>query len=529
MPAADAKAPPRDHVRETLETLVFVVVLVLILQLFVLEAFVIPTGSMAETQLGYHKNVVCQQCQYGFPVNCSDEVERPSRDTYVYGYKCPNCQNVGMVDWNGVVSPTGGDRVLVHKAMSADERGRVVVFKYPVAPQKKQQAQNYIKRCVGFGEETIALAYGDLYVTKALKYADRTRPDDPRDEWQEAFTFPRDPAALALFADGKAKGFPAGIDGFELFRKPDELAMAMRRIVSDNDFQPADLLGKVPPRWATRPGEGAGWAAEDAKPAKTFTHQGDAIGWIGYRHLVKARDGDNAPQKITNGMGYNGGLGYGDSDQPARLRSLKSDVGGSENLWVGDLMLECAAKLEAGSQLTLELSKGEHRYQATFADGRVTLVRTGPGNWPPVTRPTSIGKPGTYQLRFANIDCRLRVWVNDTAIDFGAEADYPPTADGKEDHPNNLEAPAGVAAKGTVAVSGLKLWRDTHYTPDFFRSGTTRDTVETYYVHPGHYLCLGDNSAQSSDGRTWGVVPERLMIGRAVFTFWPRHRIGVIR
>ena len=118
--AADAKAPPRDHVRETLETLVFVVVLVLILQLFVLEAFVIPTGSMAETQLGYHKNVVCQQCQYGFPVNCSDEVERPSRDTYVYGYKCPNCQNVGMVDWNDRVSPTSGDRVLVHKAMSAD-------------------------------------------------------------------------------------------------------------------------------------------------------------------------------------------------------------------------------------------------------------------------------------------------------------------------------------------------------------------------------------------------------------------------
>ena len=167
-------------------------------------------------------------------------------------------------------------------------------------------------------------------------------------------------------------------------------------------------------------------------------------------------------------------------------------------------------------------------YLGTVMDAE-TLVRTGPGNWPPVTRPTSIGKPGTYQLRFANIDCRLRVWVNDTAIDFGAEADYPPTADGKEDHPNNLEAPAGVAAKGTVAVSGLKLWRDTHYTPDFFRSGTTRDTVETYYVHPGHYLCLGDNSAQSSDGRTWGVVPERLMIGRAVFTFFPVHRIGVIR
>jgi signal peptidase I len=525
---ADAKAPPRDHVRETLETLVFVVVLVLILQLFVLEAFVIPTGSMAETQLGYHKNVVCQQCRYEFPVNCSDEVERPSHDTYVAGYTCPNCQHAGMIDWAGRrVAPTSGDRVLVHKAMSPDDRGRVVVFKFPVAPQRKQQAQNYIKRCVGFGGETVAISYGDLYVTKALKYTDHPQPDDPRDEWQEGYTYPRDPLALKLFADGKEKGFPAGVDGFELVRKPDELAMEMRRIVYDNDHQPADLIDKCPPRWNTRAGEGAGWAADNPKAPKVFTHQGDSLGWIGYRHLSKVRDpeGNTNPQKITNGMGYNGGLGYNDEFRPHLLRPLKP-AGGAEDYWVGDLMLECTAKVETGSEVTMELSRGEHRYQATFADGKVTLVRTGPGNWSPVSRPTPITRPGTYALRFANVDCRMRVWVNDAAVDFGGEADYPPTKAGdKPVDKNDLEAPAGVAARGTVAVSGLRLWRDTYYTPQ----RGNEDAVETYFVHPGHYLCLGDNSAQSSDGRTWGVVPERLMIGRAVFTFFPVHRIGVIR
>src|SRR5262249_27581093 len=40
---------PRDPARESVETIVFVVVLVLLLKLFVTEAFVIPTGSMAET------------------------------------------------------------------------------------------------------------------------------------------------------------------------------------------------------------------------------------------------------------------------------------------------------------------------------------------------------------------------------------------------------------------------------------------------------------------------------------------------
>ncbi len=64
--------PTRDSLRELVETIVFVVVLVLILKLFVVEAFVIPTGSMAETLLGYHKRVECEQCGYEFPVNSSE-------------------------------------------------------------------------------------------------------------------------------------------------------------------------------------------------------------------------------------------------------------------------------------------------------------------------------------------------------------------------------------------------------------------------------------------------------------------------
>src|SRR5262249_4813982 len=47
----------RDSFREVVETIVFVVVLVLLLKSFLAEAFVIPTGSMATTLLGYHKQV----------------------------------------------------------------------------------------------------------------------------------------------------------------------------------------------------------------------------------------------------------------------------------------------------------------------------------------------------------------------------------------------------------------------------------------------------------------------------------------
>ncbi|MFM7540731.1 MAG: signal peptidase I [Planctomycetota bacterium] len=48
-------------------------------------------------------------------------------------------------------------------------------------------------------------------------------------------------------------------------------------------------------------------------------------------------------------------------------------------------------------------------------------------------------------------------------------------------------------------------------------------------VPPGHYLCLGDNSTHSSDSRSWGTVPGRLMLGRAVGVYWPLGRIGLIR
>src|SRR5690348_16217397 len=54
----------KDGTREVIETIVFVVVLVLLLKTFLAEAFVIPTGSMATTLLGYHLDVTCDMCGY---------------------------------------------------------------------------------------------------------------------------------------------------------------------------------------------------------------------------------------------------------------------------------------------------------------------------------------------------------------------------------------------------------------------------------------------------------------------------------
>jgi len=81
----------KDGFREIVETIVFVVVLVLLLKTFQAEAFVIPTGSMATTLLGYHKDVACEKCRYRFKVNASDEVEKRPPDI-VESWFCPNCR-----------------------------------------------------------------------------------------------------------------------------------------------------------------------------------------------------------------------------------------------------------------------------------------------------------------------------------------------------------------------------------------------------------------------------------------------------
>jgi hypothetical protein len=99
---APSKAPVKpvevkDTFRELIETIVFVVVLVLMLKTFLAEAFVIPTGSMADTLLGYHYKVRCEECGKDNLVNASSEAEAPP------GFRVPlitksQCQNCGHLN-----------------------------------------------------------------------------------------------------------------------------------------------------------------------------------------------------------------------------------------------------------------------------------------------------------------------------------------------------------------------------------------------------------------------------------------------
>src|SRR5205814_3100321 len=166
---------------------------------------------------------------------------------------------------------------------------------------------------------------------------------------------------------------------------------------------------------------------------------------------------------IDNFLGYNAGR---DVDPATGLLTTRGTE--FDRLWVGDLILECEAELAGGAEtaVVLELSKGINRFRATFADGKVTLERTGPGGEafkkPP--RPCKV-TAGRYKLRFANVDCRLWVWVDGKKVDFGEEGEYQPVEPGPGDgtspegwvKANDIDAPARLGAKGHETVRSITL------------------------------------------------------------------------
>jgi hypothetical protein len=68
-----APAPPNHATRETIESIVIAFVLAFLFRTFEAEAFVIPTGSMAPTLMGKHKDVDCLKCGHRYRVTASEE------------------------------------------------------------------------------------------------------------------------------------------------------------------------------------------------------------------------------------------------------------------------------------------------------------------------------------------------------------------------------------------------------------------------------------------------------------------------
>ncbi|MFO0960293.1 MAG: signal peptidase I [Isosphaeraceae bacterium] len=258
---AATPVPARSLSRPLVECLVVLMLGVLLFRTFIAEAYIVPTGSMAPTLLGQHRELVCPNCGSRFAVGLDDQ--GPSGRVV--------CHNCGQDDLEQAsVSERDGDRLLVLKHLydwRPPRRYEVVVFHNP-----NQPTQAYVKRLVGLPGESVQIKDGDLYI------------------------------------DGR------------IARKSPEEQWAMRIPVYDHDFPARDSARY--PRWRAQVGRGqrdlrSGWEPS----GHGFVHRkadediGRVPDWLEYRHLDPDR-GDYGP--IRDMTPYNGARGSGEH----RVRDL---------------------------------------------------------------------------------------------------------------------------------------------------------------------------------------------------------------
>jgi signal peptidase I len=560
--------------RETVESIVVAIILAFLFRTFVAEAFVIPTGSMAPTLQGRHKDVVCEKCGLQYRTGASEENDDDRRQLrVVVATTCPNCRYSMPLDIFGTSSHKTftGDRILVSKfsfELAEPDRWDVFVFKYP-----GNAKQNYIKRLIGLPNETIRIRHGDIYVRK----------------------------------DGETE--------FRIARKPEHKMRAMLQLVDDSKFVPDELIeAGWPVRWQAWSPNGASanaaWTTDDH--GRSFSTDGSAPrdAWLRYHHAIPDDEvwwfvENNKPlpdlgkwqgQLITDFYAYNAftsvppyEIDRGSYD-PGRLPneffdSFDNVHFGSQNTrpmgyhWVGDLAVEAEIEIESASgKLLLKLVEGGINYRCTIdvEDGTATVsieggeadfVNESGGKFATRTAQTSVKRPGTYRLRFSNVDDELRLWVNNHAVVFDGPTTFLPPANLRptwsEQDPGDL-APLGIGSNNlAMKVNRLQVLRDVYYvavsnywenqssttaydydnlafddgeeimlTLNDPRSWATtglfdaRRTVE-FSLGDNQFFPLGDNSPQSSDARLWNIhgpepfVQRNLLTGKALVIYWP--------
>ena len=491
------------QVKETIEQLLIAFILAFTFRAFVVEAFVIPTGSMAETLYGAHRDYTCSSCGYPYAVGAGTRS--------LHERVCPNCNWVDSLRRSG--PPNAGDRIVVLKWLYAlggrfgPKRWDVTVFKAPFDGKT-----NYIKRLVGLPNEVIELIDGDLYVADTSQIPQRIR-DILLDETQQLT--PEDRAAL----DAELR----------IARKTDLAQQALWTTVYNADYPAA-------PR-ETRPA----WHG--------VVHNGQApTHWeLSDRRILF--DGLQAEpeflqlthEDFKDHYGYNGGAG----------RRV-----------VSDLRIHCTAIRRAGEgALHLVLSKRDELYVAQLypnGSGKVLHKNlAGPlparqlGLWR--HRPWRVGVP--VEIEFWNVDKRLTVLVDGQKVWHSKRGEFADTAFAAKQQAPEARPPIVRIGAGRLQIElrHVAVERDVYYRDEeqiHPRNKGGQPQASPLWAKPGwatrnhpmllradEYFVLGDNSPLSKDSRLWwrtgghlenrpgayrlGTVPADQMVGKAFFVYWP--------
>jgi len=509
-------------IKETLESIVVAFILAFIFRAFVVEAFRIPTGSMATSLLGAHTTRVCERCGYHFTTGVQEV--KGAEDLFVC---CPNCRHSQMLRPVGVAGrrlrTRSGDRILVLKlpydiggAWLGPRRWDVVVFKYPGDAQQI----NYIKRLVGLPDEVVELIDGDLYRADAAAVP---------------------PTVLEKLAAGRSymdldEDERRALDAALMLTPKTAAAQeTLWSVVYDHDFLPDHQIGTIPaPRWAPRRA-GSGWDASQEEIR--FEPKTDELAEV---ELVNCEFIDDHGYNYRHDPRREGDVGQG-FPQLIDHDRVVSDLRLS-------LLLMGGAR-PGGGVLQMQLSKQAEVFTARIAaDGGLTLLHDGPGNTTGrrevgLGRIAAVAAGEPVHLAIQNVDHRVSVWADGTMLLLHDDWRADPAVVRER---ANGQPPPTVrigAAAWPVRLRHVLVERDVYY------RNPSRQRLEPrpgfaakawpFYLRDGEYFMLGDNSAASKDSRLWnehgdflndprrgvvyhdGTVPADQLIGRAFFVYWP--------
>ncbi|NQU74944.1 MAG: signal peptidase I [Planctomycetes bacterium] len=527
------------NLRDTIESVWVAIILAFVLRAFVVEAFDIPTGSMAPRLMGQHLLLDCPECKTEFPFGI--QFDNSVTSTHITGpvARCPNC---GQEIRYQQAQPKGGDRVLVIKYLykfHQPQRWDVVVFKDP-----QGNKQNYIKRLAGLPGEVIRIIHGDVFVYENKDL----NGNGILDEWDA--TVGRDENGQPQLDE---------IENWRVARKPHATQKAMWQLVFDNDFRPAQKGRRT--EWAEPwQAESDGWDLS-GNHGRVFQYQGP-----GEKNLQFAR-GEADVFMASNA--YNSRLGNGNisetdicSDLKLQTTVLPAGTKGKLLLTLSNLEHEFAGEIDFNGQVRLlhrQIAKGQTDWAEAEQWGKAAVGAFAVGR--------------AVRVALVHADWRVTLWVDDKPVLSSSDELYSPDVPALVARIKAGQIP--VPRVGITGAGGkFELWhtsvmRDVYYTcPKLYNPprdslgryarqevpaaqvgkpgwGTMNNPIalRAYDSNPDmdEFFMLGDNSPASLDSRMWvkaaptlrlydaenrplyrlGTVPRYNLTGKALFVYWP--------